>query len=74
MLLAGLGEFKIRDLNLSSFPKDLINSEVYWVDSRDEIGFSREYFQQFAEEGLDYSEEGKIGNDEYQFYRFFTIE
>ena len=67
-------QFKIRDLNLSSFPKDLINSEVYWVDSRDEIGFSRDYFQQFAEEGLNYSEEGKIGNDEYQFYRFFTIE
>jgi hypothetical protein len=67
-------QFKIRDLNLSSFPKYLINSDVYWVDSRDEIGFSRDYFQQFAEKILDYSEAGKIGNDEYQFYRFFTIE
>jgi len=67
-------QFKIRDLKLSSFPKYLINSDVYWVDSSDEIGFSRDYFQQFAEKILDYSEEGKIGNDEYQFYRFFTIE
>jgi hypothetical protein len=67
-------QFKIRDLNLSSFPKYLINSDVFWVDSRDEIGISRDYFQQFAEKSLGYSEEGKIGNDEYQFYRFFTIE
>lgn len=67
-------QFKIRDLNLSEFPKDIINSEVYWVDSREEIDISRDYFQQFTDVNLDYAENGKIGNDEYQFYRFLTIE
>ena len=67
-------QFKIRDLNLSKFPKDIINSDVYWVDSREEIDISRDYFQQFTDVNLDYAENGKIGNDEYQFYRFLTIE
>jgi hypothetical protein len=67
-------QFKIRDLNLTKFPKDIINSEVYWVDSREEIDISRDYFQQFTDVNLDYAENGKIGNDEYQFYRFLTIE
>ena len=67
-------QFKIRNLNLSNYPKDIINNEVYWVDSREEIDISRDYFQQFTDKDLDYSEKGKIGNDEYQFYRFLTIE
>jgi hypothetical protein len=67
-------QFKIRNLNLSKFPKDIINSDVYWVDSREEIDISRDYFQQFTDVNLDYAEKGKIGNDEYQFYRFFEIE
>ena len=67
-------QFKIRDLNLSKFPKDIINSDVYWVDSREEIDISRNYFQQFTDVNLYYDEKGKIGNDEYQLYRFLTIE
>ena len=67
-------QFNIRNLNLANFPKGIINSEVYWVDSPEEISISRDYFQQFTEEDLVFSDEGSIGNDEYHFYRFSTIE
>jgi hypothetical protein len=67
-------QFKIRNLNLANFPKGIINSEIYWVDSPEEISISRDYFQQFTEEDLVFSDEGNIGNDEYHFYRFSTIE
>ena len=67
-------QFKMRNLNLANFPKGVINNEIYWVDSPDEISISRDYFQQFTEENLVFADEGIIGNDEYQFYRFFTIE
>ena len=61
-------------MNLANFPKGIINNEIYWVDSPEEISISRDYFQQFTEENLVFTDEGKIGNDEYQFYRFSTIE
>ena len=67
-------QFKIRNLNLANFPKGIINNEIYWVDSPEEISISRDYFQQFTEKNLVFTDEGKIGNDEYQFYRFSTIE
>ena len=61
-------------MNLANFPIEVINSEIYWVDSREEIDISNDYFQQFTEKELVFVDEGKIGNDEYQFYRFSTIE
>jgi hypothetical protein len=67
-------QFKMRNLNLANFPKGVIDNEIYWVDSPEEIGFSRDYFQQFTEEKLFFVDQGKIGNDEYNFYRFSTIE
>jgi hypothetical protein len=67
-------QFRVRGLILFNFQKDIINNNVYWVDTREEISFSRNYFQQFTEVNLEHIEEGKIGNDEYQFYRFSTIE
>jgi hypothetical protein len=67
-------QFKIRNLNLANFPKDVINNEIYWVDSPEEISISRDYFQQFTDENLVFTDEGKIGNGEYRFYRFLTIE
>jgi hypothetical protein len=67
-------QFKMRNSNLANFPKGVINNEIYWVDSPEEINISRDYFQQFTERKLDFSDEGKIGNDEYHFYRFSTIE
>jgi hypothetical protein len=67
-------QFKIRNLNIGNFPRGVINSEIYWVDSPDEINISRDYFQQFTEEDLVFSDEGNVGNEEYRFYRFSTIE
>jgi hypothetical protein len=67
-------QFEIRNLTLANFPKGIIDSEIYWVDSPEEINFSRDYFQQFTEKDLIFTDESKIGNDEYHFYRFSTIE
>ena len=67
-------QFRIRDLDLANFPNAVINNEIYWVDSPEEISISRDYFQQFSEKKLDFFDEGTIGNDEYHFYRFSTIE
>jgi hypothetical protein len=67
-------QFKIRNLDLGNFPSGVVNSEIYWVDSPEEISISRDYFQQFYEVDLVFSDEGNVGNDEYHFYRFSTIE
>ena len=67
-------QFEMRNLTLANFPKGIIDSDIYWVDSPEEINFSRDYFQQFTEKDLIFTDEGKIGNDEYHFYRFSTIE
>ena len=67
-------QFRIRDLDLANFPNAVINNEIYWVDSPEEISISRDYFHQFTEKDLVLTDEGKIGNDEYHFYRFSTIE
>jgi hypothetical protein len=67
-------QFEMRNLTLANFPKGIIDSEIYWVDSPEEINFSRDYFQQFTEKDLIFTDEGKIGNDENHIYRFSTIE
>ena len=67
-------QFRIRNLNLGDFPNGVIDNEIYWVDSPEEINISRDYFQQFTEKKLNFSDEGKVGNDEYHFYRFSTME
>ena len=67
-------QFRIRNLNLGDFPNGVIDNEIYWVDSPEEINISRDYFQQFTEKKLNFSDEGKVGNDEYNFYRFSTME
>ena len=67
-------QFRLRNLNLGDFPNGVIDNEIYWVDSPEEINISRDYFQQFTEKKLNFSDEGKVGNDEYNFYRFSTME
>jgi hypothetical protein len=67
-------QFKLRNLNLANFPKGVIDSEIFWVDSPEEIDISRDYFQQFTEEDLIFVDQGKIGNGDYNFYGFSTKE
>ena len=67
-------QFSKRDLDLNMFPTDIYKSNIYWVDSPEDIEKSLKYFEKFSNSTMKYYDVGSIGNDEYHFYRFLISE